>query len=114
MSKNARGTFISMAYAGSDYLRDGERVLSNISDYNLTPALTIGLASNIAQFNYRGNHVRTGERLQPLGADAPRTEKSHRLDDVRARLVLQDEWQNAGAHRRPLQPGQFTLCGSDY
>ncbi|EUM08135.1 hypothetical protein L465_03667 [Enterobacter sp. BIDMC 29] len=61
MSKNSRGTFISMAYAGNDYMRDGELVLSNISDYNLTPALAIGLAGNIAQFNYRGNAVRTGE-----------------------------------------------------
>lgn len=61
MSKNSRGTFISMAYAGSDYLRDGELVLANISDYNLTPELAIGLAGNIAQFNYKGNHVRTGE-----------------------------------------------------
>jgi hypothetical protein len=61
MSKNSRGTFISMAYAGSDYMRDGELVLANISDYNLTPELAIGLAGNIAQFNYKGNHVRTGE-----------------------------------------------------
>lgn len=61
MSKNSRGTFISMAYAGNDYMRDGELVLSNMSDYNLTPELAIGLAGNIAQFNYRGNHVRTGE-----------------------------------------------------
>ncbi len=59
--QNSRGTFISMAYAGSDYLRDGELVLANISDYNLTPELAIGLAGNIAQFNYKGNHVRTGE-----------------------------------------------------
>ena len=26
-----------------------------------SPELAIGLAGNIAQFNYRGNHVRTGE-----------------------------------------------------
>jgi hypothetical protein len=50
-----------MAYAGSDYMRDGELVLANISDYNLTPELAIGLAGNIAQFNYKGNHVRTGK-----------------------------------------------------
>lgn len=29
MSKNSRGTFISMAYAGDDYMRDGELVLAN-------------------------------------------------------------------------------------
>lgn len=61
MSKNSRGTFSSMAYAGSDYMRDGELFLANISDYNLTPDLAIGVTGNIAQFNYRGNHVRTGE-----------------------------------------------------
>ncbi|MTD28389.1 OprD family outer membrane porin [Erwinia sorbitola] len=61
MSKNSRGTFTSMAYAGSDYLRDGELMLSTISDYNLTPDLAVGVAGNIGQFNYKGNHVRTGE-----------------------------------------------------
>lgn len=61
MSKNSRGTFISMAFAGNDYLRDGELVLSNLSEYRLTPELAIGLTSNIAQFSYRGNLVRTGE-----------------------------------------------------
>lgn len=61
MSKNSRGTFISMAYAGDDYMRDGELVLANISDYKLTPDLAVGLAGNIAQFNYKNNHVRTGE-----------------------------------------------------
>lgn len=61
MSKNSRGTFISMAYAGDDYLRDGELMLANITEYRLTPELSVGLAGNIGQFNYKGNHVRTGE-----------------------------------------------------
>jgi outer membrane porin, OprD family len=61
MSKNSRGTFISMAYAGDDYLRDGELVLSNISDYMLAPDFAVGVAGNIAQFNYKGHHIRTGE-----------------------------------------------------
>lgn len=61
MSKNSRGTFVSMAYAGNDYMRDGELVLSTFSEYNVTPQLAVGLAGNIAQFNYKGNHVRTGE-----------------------------------------------------
>ncbi|HDS4947731.1 TPA: hypothetical protein QHX34_002043 [Klebsiella aerogenes] len=61
MSKNSRGTFISMAYAGDDYMRDGELVLANITEYRLTPELAVGLAGNIGQFNYKGNHVRTGE-----------------------------------------------------
>ncbi|KJM62971.1 porin [Pluralibacter gergoviae] len=61
MSKNSRGTFISMANAGNDYMRDGEVMLANMSDYMLTPALAIGFAGNVAQFSYRGNKVRTGE-----------------------------------------------------
>ncbi|KDF23123.1 hypothetical protein AF48_01432 [Klebsiella aerogenes MGH 62] len=61
MSKNSRGTFISMAYAGDDYMRDGELMLANITEYRLTPELAVGLAGNIGQFNYKGNHVRTGE-----------------------------------------------------
>lgn len=61
MSKQSFGNFISMAYAGDDYMRDGELVLSNLSDYALTPDLSVGLTGNIAQFSYRKNHVRTGE-----------------------------------------------------
>lgn len=61
MSRHSRGTFTSMAFAGSDYMRDGELMLSTISDYNLTPELALGVTASIAQFNYRGNHVRTGE-----------------------------------------------------
>lgn len=61
MSKNSRGTFASMAYAGDDYMRDGELMLATMTDYNLTPELTVGLAGNIGQLNYKGNHVRTGE-----------------------------------------------------
>lgn len=61
MSKNSRGTFTSMAYAGRDYMRDGELMLANTSDYKLNADLTIGFFASIAQFNYRGNQVRTGE-----------------------------------------------------
>lgn len=61
MSKNSRGTFISMAYAGDDYMRDKELMLANMTGYLLTPDLTVGLAGNIGQFNYKNNHVRTGE-----------------------------------------------------
>ncbi len=50
-----------MAYAGDDYMRDGELVLANITEYRLTPELAVGPAGNIGQFNYKGNHVRTGE-----------------------------------------------------
>ncbi|MGR7054373.1 OprD family outer membrane porin, partial [Klebsiella aerogenes] len=41
MSKNSRGTFISMAYAGDDYMRDGELMLANITEYRLTPELAV-------------------------------------------------------------------------
>ena len=61
MSKNSRGTFVSMANAGNDYVRDGEVMLATMSDYMLTPSLAIGFAGNIGQFSYRGNNVRTGE-----------------------------------------------------
>lgn len=61
MSKNSRGTFISMAYAGDDYLRDGELMFANMTEYRLRPDLGVGLVGNIAQFNYKGNHVRSGE-----------------------------------------------------
>lgn len=61
MSKNSRGTFGSMAFAGDDYMRDGEVMLANISDYKLTPDLAVGLAAIAGQFSYRGNHVRSGE-----------------------------------------------------
>jgi hypothetical protein len=36
LSKNSRGTFISMAYAGDDYMRDGELVMADMADYQLT------------------------------------------------------------------------------
>jgi len=61
MSRNSRGTFASMASAGSDYMRDGELVLSTMSDYKLTPELSLGVTANIAQFNYKNNAVRSGE-----------------------------------------------------
>lgn len=35
--------------------------MADMADYQLTPALTVGLVGNIAQFNYKGNHVRSGE-----------------------------------------------------
>lgn len=50
-----------MAYAGDDYIRDGELVLATMSDYLLTPDLAMGLVGNSAQFNDKGNHVRTDE-----------------------------------------------------
>ena len=61
MSKNSRGTFISMAYAGDDYLRDGELMFAAMTEYRLTPDFTVGLVGNTGQFSYKGKQVRTGE-----------------------------------------------------
>ncbi|MEW5562000.1 hypothetical protein AB1287_17420 [Enterobacter asburiae] len=38
-------------------MRDRELVLA----YLVAPERAVGVLSNIAQFNYRGNHVRSGE-----------------------------------------------------
>lgn len=61
MSKNSRGTFTSMAYAGEDYMRDGEKMFAVMSDYKVSPQFTAGLAGNYGQFSYKGNNVTTGE-----------------------------------------------------
>ncbi|VTR60627.1 Uncharacterised protein [Serratia fonticola] len=39
MSKNSRGTFTSMAYAGEDYMRDGETMLATMAEYRITPGV---------------------------------------------------------------------------
>ncbi|KNE87913.1 hypothetical protein PSTG_18693, partial [Puccinia striiformis f. sp. tritici PST-78] len=61
MAKNSRGTFTSMAYAGEDYMRDGETMLAAMAEYRITPEFTAGLATNYGQFSYQGIAVRTGE-----------------------------------------------------
>ncbi|TQI78312.1 outer membrane OprD family porin [Serratia fonticola] len=61
MSKNSRGTFTSMAYAGEDYMRDGETMMAAIAEYRITPEFTAGLTGNVGQFSYQGAAVRTGE-----------------------------------------------------
>lgn len=61
ISKYSRGTFTSMTYAGDDYMRDREKVLSNLTAYDVAPNMAIGVTGNIAQFSYRHNHIRSGE-----------------------------------------------------
>ena len=77
-----------MAYAGNDYMRDGELVLSNMSDYNLTPGwLSVWPATSPSLTTAATTSV---GKLTPSAAGCRRTkaEKSHRLGDVRAGLVL--------------------------
>lgn len=61
LSKHSRGTFASMAYAGEDYMRDGETMLATQLEYRLSADLSAGLMGNYGQFDYQGTTVRTGE-----------------------------------------------------
>ncbi|MTH47900.1 outer membrane porin, OprD family [Escherichia alba] len=105
MSKNSRGTFTSMAYAGDDYLRDGELVLANISDYRLTPTLAVGLAGNLAQFNYKGNHVRTGE----ISAFSRWVPADPQLKNLTVWLMFGPGWSYKSSGKTPvLTDGHYT------
>lgn len=105
MSKNSRGTFISMAYAGDDYMRDGELVLANISDYKLTPDLAVGLAGNIAQFNYKDNHVRTGE----ISAFTRWTPSAPPMKNLTVWLMFGPGWSYKTSGKTPvLTNGRYT------
>ncbi|MGL5698104.1 MAG: OprD family outer membrane porin [Kluyvera sp.] len=105
MSKNSRGTFISMAYAGDDYLRDGELVLANMADYKLTPDLAIGLVGNIAQFNYKGNHVRTGE----INAFSRWTPTDPMLNNLTVWAMFGPGWSYKMSGKTPvLTDGRYT------
>lgn len=59
-----------MAYAGEDYMRDGETMLATMAEYRITPEFTAGLAGNVGQFSYQGAAVRTGE-INVFGRWAP-------------------------------------------
>ncbi|WP_432700878.1 OprD family outer membrane porin [Kluyvera cryocrescens] len=105
MSKNSRGTFISMAYAGDDYMRDGELVLANISEYKLTPDLAVGLAGNIAQFNYKDNHVRSGE----INAFTRWTPSSAPMKNLTVWLMFGPGWSYKMSGKTPvLTDGHYT------
>ncbi len=105
MSKNSRGTFISMAYAGDDYMRDRELILANISDYQLTPQLAIGLAGNIAQFSYRGNHVRSGE----ISAFSRWIPSDPRFKNLTVWLMFGPGWSYKSSGKTPvLTDGRYT------
>lgn len=105
MSKNSRGTFISMAYAGDDYMRDGELVLANMSDYLLTPNLTVGLMGNIAQFNYKGNHVRSGE----INAFTRWTPTDPQFKNLTVWVMFGPGWSYKNSGKTPvLTDGRYT------
>src|SRR5471030_300063 len=61
ISKNSRGTFNSMAYAGLDYMRDEEKVISFDLGYNLTPDFLMGINTHYGFFDYKGQTVKEGE-----------------------------------------------------
>lgn len=61
MSKNSRGTFNSMAYAGLDYMRDEEKVISFDMGYNLMPDFLVGINTHYGFFDYKGQAVKEGE-----------------------------------------------------
>lgn len=61
MSKNSRGTFNSMAYAGLDYMRDEEKVISFDMGYNVTPDFLVGINTHYGFFDYKGQAVKEGE-----------------------------------------------------
>lgn len=74
---------------------------------NLTPELAIGLAGNIAQFNYKGNHVRTGE----INAFSRWVPTHPKLKNLTVWAMFGPGWslsyerKNAGAERWTLYPG---------
>lgn len=105
MSKNSRGTFISMAYAGDDYLRDGELMLANITEYKLTPDLAVGLTGNIGQFNYRHNRVRTGE----VNAFSRWTPSQSRFKNFTFWAIFGPGWSYKASGKTPvLTEGHYT------
>lgn len=109
MSKNSRGTFTSMTYAGEDYMRDGELAISMISDYRLTPDLTAGLTANAGQFNYKGNHVKTGE-VNVFGRWTP---TNYGLKNLSVWLMFGPGWSYKNNNKTPvLTDGRYSLSHS--
>ncbi|HEO9035222.1 OprD family outer membrane porin [Serratia nevei] len=98
MSKNSRGTFTSMAYAGEDYMRHGETMMAAIAEYNLTPEFTAGLVGNVGQFNYQGAGVRTGE-VSAFGRWVP----SHpKLKNLTVFTMAGPGWSYKNANKTPI------------
>jgi hypothetical protein len=61
MTKNSRGTFNSMAYAGLDYMRDKEKVFSFDLGYQLTPDFLVGINTHYGWLSHKGEKVSEGE-----------------------------------------------------
>lgn len=98
MAKNSRGTFTSMAYAGEDYMRDGETMLAAMAEYRITPEFTAGLATNYGQFSYQGIAVRTGE-INAFGRWMP----SHpTLKNLTIFAMFGPGWSYKNANKTPV------------
>jgi hypothetical protein len=104
MSKNSRGTFTSMTFAGEDYMRDGEKVLSLLTDYKLSPQFTAGLTGNYGQFSYKGNNVKTGE-INLFGRWTPNHPK---LKNLSVAGMFGPGWSYKNVKRTPV------LTNGDY
>lgn len=98
MTKNSRGTFTSMAYAGEDYMRDGETVLAALAEYRITPEFTAGVTGNFGQFSYQGVAVRNGE-LNVFGRWAP----SHpTLNNLTVFAMVGPGWSYKNVNKTPV------------
>lgn len=98
MTKNSRGTFTSMAYAGEDYMRDGETMLAAVVEYRITPEFVAGLTTNYGQFSYQGVAVRTGE-INAFGRWAP----SHpTLKNLTISAMFGPGWSYKNTHKTPI------------
>jgi hypothetical protein len=61
LGKNTRARFNGLAAAGTDYLRDGELVLTTVMSYDFVKDNSTGLYMNYGQFNYKHNTLKNGE-----------------------------------------------------
>ncbi|AHG20497.1 porin [Chania multitudinisentens RB-25] len=98
MARNSRGTFTSMAYAGEDYMRDGETMLGAMAEYNITPEFTAGLGGIYGQFDYQGTTVRTGE-VNLFGRWAPAHPK---LKNLTVFAMFGPGWSYKNVNKTPI------------
>nr|WP_152562878.1 OprD family outer membrane porin [Serratia sp. Ag2] len=98
MARNSRGTFTSMAYAGEDYMRDGETMLAYVAEYYITPEFTAGLTGIYSQFGYQSATVRTGE-VNVFGRWVP----SHpKLKNLTVFAMFGPGWSYKNVNKTPI------------
>jgi hypothetical protein len=98
MSKQSFGTFISMASAGDDYLRDKELMIATMTDYRLTKDLLSGIAVNAGRINYHGHPITTAE-INLYGQWTP----SHpSLKNLRVWAMFGPGWSYKNIKRKPV------------